>query len=289
MKNGIAVLIVLLVAINNNLNEYLTGAGYDATVIMLYNGSIAFAFTFILAKTQQASLKVANYRLLILRVIIDAVSIWCLLQSFKYLSASSVAIVQRMDIPFLILIAYLRGRVLNSLQFYFSIWTVIILFFFAFDAKFNNEDPIGFVYALAGVILFSLTLLIIRSQTTRESVHMLSMSYSFSGILGGLVFGLLAEQSFQVPVQDLPYFAATGAIQVFIVLLGVQLLKVYQAEMARLPYVLGAFATMLLEMVVEQKIFNFNQIGLSAIIIGLLITLCLNPSAPKPVSLRKGK
>ena len=283
MKKNLTVLIILLVALNNNLIEYLTGEGYSAALIIFYNGIIAFVITLLYGKFTGKSLKVVNWKFLVLRVLLDAMSIWCIFESFKYLSASSVAIVQRMDIPFLILLAYLRGRTLKSLQFYFSIWTIVILLFFAFDAKFNDEDPIGFVYALTGVVLFALTLLIIKSQTVKESVHVISLSYFFSGIVGGLAFGTLQGISFQVSGEGIYLLSAAAAIQIIIVIVGIQLLRLYKPEMARLPYILGAFATMILEMVVEQKLFNFNQIGLSLIIIGLLTTICLDPGPPRNI------
>lgn len=281
MRIPLAVLVVLLVAANNNLIEYLTGDGYPAAVIIFYVGIIAFVITYFFIRFRKRPIRVANPKRLLLRVILDAISIWCMFESFKYLSASSVSIVQRMDIPFLILIAFLRGRKLKSLQFYLSIWTIIILLFFAFDAKFNDEDPIGFVYALAGVILFSLSLLIIKGQTAKESVSTLSLSYFLSSILGGLVFGYAGSNSFQISNEGIALLGIAGIIQVVIVLAGIEFLRLFEAEMARLPYVLGAFATMILEMIVEHKFFNFNQIGLSVIIIGLLTTICLNPKSPR--------
>lgn len=283
MKKNLTVIIILLVALNNNLIEYLTGIGYSAALIIFYNGIIAFVITLIYGRLTGKSLKVVNAKFLVLRVLLDAISIWCIFESFNYLSASSVAIVQRMDIPFLILLAYLRGRALKSLQFYISIWTIVILLFFAFDAKFNDEDPVGFVYALTGVMLFALTLLIIKSQTARESVHVISLSYFFSGIVGGLGFGFLQDISFQVSGQGIYLLSAAAIIQIIIVIVGIQLLRLYKPEMARLPYILGAFATMILEMVVENKLFNFNQIGLSVIIIGLLTTICLDPDPPRNI------
>lgn len=281
MKIPSAALVILLVAVNNNLIEFLTGNGYPAATIIFYSGLVALVITYALARFRSKPLRVVNLKFLTIRVILDAISIWCMFESFKYLSASSVSIVQRMDIPFLILMAYLRGRKLKSLQFYLSIWTIVILLFFAFDAKFNDEDPIGFVYALAGVLLFSLSLLIIKSQTTRESVNTLSLSYFFSGILGGFVFGYFGNTSFDLNLEGAALLSLAGVIQVVIVLVGIELLRLFDAEMARLPYVLGAFATLILEMIIEHKFFNFNQIGLSVIIIGLLTTICLNPKPPK--------
>jgi hypothetical protein len=62
--------------------------------------------------------------------------------------------------------------------------------------------------------------------------------------------------------------------------MGINLLKNNTTEMARLPFVIGAFLTLLVEMLVEQKWFSVNQIGISILIVGIIATICLNPSTP---------
>lgn len=282
MKKSVAILIIVLLAVNNNLTEFLVSKGYTSSVIMLFKGSLACLVTIVLMIINREKPQIKNFNLLFVRVIMGAVSIWLFTESYEYLSAGSVALVQRMDIAFLVLLAYLSGRKLNSLQFYLSVWTIVILLFFAFDARFNDEDPIGFFYALSGVLVYSATILIIKSQTTSESKYTIALSFSFSSVLGGFIIGSINGEAFSLMTDvDISYFLGGAGIQVAMVFMSLGLLKDFKAEYARLPYVLGALATFILEMILEGKIFNFNQIGLTLIIIGLMLTICLNPPSPK--------
>ncbi|WP_422355225.1 hypothetical protein [Roseivirga pacifica] len=282
MRKSVALVIIILLATNNNLTEFLVSINYSAPVIMLYKGGLACLVITIIMVLKRERPKVKNSNLLFIRVILGAISIWLFTESYEYLSAGSVALVQRMDIAFLVLLAYLSGRKTSSLQFYLSVWTIIILLFFALDARFNDEDPIGFLYALSGVLVYSATILIIKSQTSSESKYTIALSFSFSSVLGGFVIGIINQETFALTSQlDLSYFLGGAGIQVAMVFLSLGLLKSFKAEYARLPYVLGALATFILEMIIEGKVFNFNQIGLTVIIVGLMLTICLNPNSPK--------
>jgi drug/metabolite transporter (DMT)-like permease len=285
LKNtAYTILAIFALAINNNLIEFLSGNGYQSSTIMIVRGTISFLITILIALILKKSVKPQNYKTQIIRIFIEGSSIWLLYESFKYLSAGSVSLVQRMDVPLLVLISHMKGIRKNGLQFYFSIWAILLLIFFVFDARFIDEEPVGFMYAFGSVVLLSTTFFIIKEQTAKESLFAISTTYSLSLIVVGVLSNLIKSDSLQIQTNHIWAFGLTGIFQVIIVLLALYFFKNNSSEKARLPFIIGALATLLLEMFAEQKIFNFNQIGLSTLITGIIVTICINPEPPNIIS-----
>lgn len=229
---------------------------------------------------KRAKIIPSNWNQQSLRLLVDGSSIWLLYQSFKYLSAASVSLIQRMDIPALIILSVLRKENKSSLQFWLSFWTILLIIFFVLDSKFIDEEPIGFVYAISSVILLATTFFLIKKQTTTESIYVLGNTFAIGLIFFGIIISIFNHSSFIIHVNHIWVFILTGIMQFMIVNTALKLFQWYTAERARLPFIIGVLVTMILEMIIEKKIFSFNQIGLTVLIAGIIITICLNPITP---------
>ena len=157
--------VILLVAADNNGIEALTDKGYSTGVIMLYRGLGALLVFLLFALYRKSDLKPKNWKPHIFRLIINGLSAWFLIYSFKFLSAGTVALFQRMDIPLLILIAVFSKNHRSSLQFYLSIWTIFIIIFFVLSANIIDEDPKGFLFIGASIVLSAISFFIIKKQS----------------------------------------------------------------------------------------------------------------------------
>ncbi len=282
-KNTISLCIICLVAINCNIVEYLVGKSYPSSVIMVYSGGIALTMNIIHAFIKKKRIFPKFWLPQLVRIVIDGASVWLFYESFKYLSASSVAIVQRMDIPLLVLISFYAGNSKSSLQYYLSFWSFLILAFFVADAKFIDEGIAGFFLSIGSVALRATTYFLIQKQTRYEDESVLNITYLFGILVAGLILNFSQQQPIVVAPADLPFFLV-GAVSLYIIVqLALKLFAWHPAERARLPFVLGAFATMIVEMIIENKFFSFTQIGLSVLITGIITTIALNPSPPKRV------
>lgn len=280
-KSIASIFIICLTAINYNLIEYLTEKNYPSSINMAYFGGVALLINIIYALTKKKRIHPKAWLPQLFRIIIDGVSVWLFYESFKYLSASSVAIMQRMDIPFLVLISFYAGHNKSSLQFYLSIWAILILLFFVSDATFIQEDITGFLLTISSVALRSTTYIIIKKQSNHEEKSVLNTTYLLGIFIIGILLSGYNHHSLIVKTGHLPIFIAGGITLFCIVQVALKLFSWYSAERARLPFVSGAFVTMIVEMIIEQKVFSFNQIGLSILITGIMITISLNPSTPK--------
>lgn len=283
IKKIISVCIICLVAINCNIVEYLVGKSYPSSLIMISSGGIALVINIIYAIIKKKRIFPKFWIPQLIRIVIDGASVWLFYESFKYLSASSVAIVQRMDIPLLVLISFYAGNSKSSLQYYLSFWSFLILAFFVADAKFIDEGIAGFFLSIGSVALRASTYFLIQKQVRYEDDSVLNITYLFGIFTAGLILYFYQQQSINIAPTDIPFFLV-GAVSLYIIVqLALKLFAWHPAERARLPFVLGAFATMILEMIIERKIFSFTQIGLSILITGIITTIAINPSPPKRV------
>ncbi len=283
MKVGrkISIILIVIISIGNILIEYLTNLEYTSSVIMFWNSGISFLFMLgfsIFIKKEKPVIN--NKKILIFRIFLNGLGMYLVIESFNYLAAGTVAMIQRIDIAILIIISSFVQRDKSSLQFYMSIWVIILVSFFIINANFIDEDILGFPYVLGGVIVATIGYLIMKKQTSIESNHSLGVYYSLGLMIWGGVFTYSTSQSFNINLIHIPLFILGGLVQFGIVKLILQLYKHFDVELARIPFVLAVIVTFILEMVIEQKMFSINQLLISILITGMICTICLNPKVP---------
>ncbi len=284
MKFLLFFLVIILVAADNNGIEALTDKGYSSGLILLYRGLGALLIFLLFALYRKSDLKPKKWKPHIFRLIINGLSGWFLIYSFKFLSAGTVALFQRMDIPLLILIAVFNKNHRSSLQFYLSIWTIFIIIFFVLSANIIDEDPAGFIYIGASIILSALSFFIIKKQTETEGGMSLGVLYLVGIVIWGLGITSYKGSGLSIATQDIWLFMLSGGLLALISICSIILFKRYNAEKVRLPFALGALATLGLEMILEHKVFTVSHIGLSVLLTGIMITICLNPTDPIKIS-----
>lgn len=272
---------MLIIAINGNSIEYLVEAGYPTSLIMVFRGGFAFVLCTGICLFTAQPLFPTKWKYQVVRLINNGISALLLFESYKFLSASSVGLISRVDVPFLILLYFFRGEQKSNLQLWLSLWTIAMIGFLILDARFIDEVPIGFLYALGSVVLVSVSYIMIKKSVETESAYVLSNVNSISYMAVGCFVMFSRHLSWHIGLKHLWIFAITGLMQFATFVIGVWLYKWYSAEKARFPFVIGAIATMGVEMIIEQKWFGLSQIGLSLLLTGMILTISLDPKAPK--------
>ena len=284
LKYLLFIAVILLVAADNNGIEALTDKGYSSGLILLYRGLGALLVFLAFALYRKSDLKPKKWKPHIFRLIINGLSGWFLIYSFKFLSAGTVALFQRMDIPLLILIAVFNKNHRSSLQFYLSIWTIFIIIFFVLSANIIDEDPTGFLFIGASIVLSALSFFIIKKQSEIEGGMSLGVLYLAGIVIWGFGIASYNGSGLAVNVEDMWLFILSGGLLALISICSIIMFKKYNAEKVRLPFAIGALATLGLEMIIEHKVFTVSHIGLSVLLTGIMITICLNPSDPIKIS-----
>ena len=272
--------IILSVTFYTYSVEALTDRGYSAPNIMTIRGALALLLGLIYSLIRREQLFPKKWKPQFARFFANGFASYLSIVSFIYLSASTVALLNRLDIPFLIFLSVFMGHKKSNLQFWLSIWTVLIITFLAIDARFIDEEVIGFVFAFGSVFLTSVGYLLVKQSSNHETPILICNVFSFSNLVIGIVILFYTGQYFKFSFSDLWIIIIGALSQLFMYALTVTLYRWFDIEKARIPFVIAALSIMLLEMIFEHKIFSISQIGLSLIITGLLVTIILNPQTP---------
>lgn len=281
MKLFTAIAVVLIVAINGNVIEYLVSYGYPTPLILVFAGALSFLINSAICIFKNQSILPKSWRLQGLRLINNGLSMFLILESYKYLSAGSVGLVQRTDIPFIIMLSFLYGEKRTSMQFWLSIWTVLMIIFLIIDARFINEEPLGFVFAFAGVMLLSLSYLLVKKSAFIESPYVIGNVNCLGYIAVGTALMFAKGSSWHIAFEHLWAFIILGILLTLIYIVAMPLYKWFTAERARFPFIIGALATIALEMIIENKWFMSSHIALVILISGMIATISLNANTPE--------
>lgn len=274
------VIVIIAVTFYTYSVEILTDKGYKASNIMVLRGSTALLLGILGGVLQKKRIIPYQWRPQIARFFLNGFSSFFAILSFTYLSASTVSLMNRLDIPALIIIATLLGQPKSNAQFWLSIWTIIIIVFMALDAKFIDEKPIGFVFAFLNVAIISIGYLLVQKSSQTENAYILNNVFSISNIVFGLSISFIVGNSIYLNPSDL-WVILLGAIgQLTIYTVAITLYSWFSVEGARFPYLLAALLITIVEMIYENKFFGISQLGLFLITTGILFTIILNPKTP---------
>ena len=276
----IPIAVVIIVSVNSNVTEYLSGQDYPAPLMLVFYGTISLILNCAVGIFRKEDIFPKKWKLQILRLLNNGFSMLLIYISYKYLSAGSVSLIQRTDIPFVIILSFFMGNKKNNLQFWLSLWVFFTIIFMVLDARLINEEPGGFGFAFAGVAMISVGYLIIQKTVAIETVYSLSNINSLGMILIGTITMFIKDYSWHINTADIWIFCLGGLMIFTIYIVAIPLYRWYPPERARFPYILGTIGTALIEMIVERKMYPVSQIALLLLISGMMITISLNPQTP---------
>ena len=91
--------------------EHLIENGYNSPSVLVYRGIITFLITLILSIKSGQVLIPSKLSLQTIRIIVSGLALLMIIQSYRYLEASTVFMIARLDIPFAVIIGFaLRKR-----------------------------------------------------------------------------------------------------------------------------------------------------------------------------------
>ena len=283
MKIVVPASVILLVAIIGNTIEFLTDKEYPSALILFWGGAISFLINgFFLLKKRHRFLP-QKPKLQIIRFFTTGISSFLIFESYKYLAAGSVSLVQRVDIPLIVLISMFSGEKRSSLQFWLSFWVLAMIGFLILDSRFIDEEPIGFLLVFTGVVMVSFSYLLVKRSAESENVYLISNVNSLAMMAVGSVVMSITKSSWYIQWPYIWLFGLIGVCFFLLYIVGIRLYKWYNTERARFPFIIGTLATMCLEMIIEHKLFSPSQIALTLLIAGMIATISLNASVPTSV------
>ncbi|WP_299888808.1 hypothetical protein [uncultured Lacinutrix sp.] len=281
IKSGVLLSVILSMSIYVYTIKEMSIRGYSTSENMIFRGVFCLSVGIIASKIKGYRLIPKNKKTQIFRFFASGFASYFFTASFAFLSASTIALLGRLDIPFLLILVTLFTNQSkdkkSSLQFWLSTWTILIISYITLSGNFSDEKPLGYIYAFTSVILIALGYLFMKNSAGKENIFVLSNVFSLSNLLFGLTLLFINGENIHFNFKDMWVFILYTLSQFGIYILSIQLYKWYNVERARLPYVFATFIIFSIEIILGKREFDFKQLILSIIITGMIITIIINP------------
>jgi len=174
--------------------------------------------------------------------------------AYQYISAGSVSTLQRLDIPLLTLIALFTGKS-NIKQTALSLIAFALVTILIILNKSTEETPIGYFLVLSGVVIIAINTLLQKKIAETENIETIMVVVSISSVFWG---GIRCWQTYSTfsNVTPILLLAIIGLSIINLVVFYIvnDLYKKHSLEFVRYPYLVAAFGTMVVEMIIAHKL-----------------------------------
>ncbi len=270
------IIIIVSAVILNISVEHLTDiGGYSSSTILFSRGVIAFFFTLFLSMRYRVSIIPLKYYFQLFRLVNSGISLLLIFQSFRYLEASSVSMVQRLDIPFAVLIGFITGQRKHDYRIGLSVFACCLVLSIFFFAKQIGEKPIGLIFAIIGVIQLSLAYLLAKKSTGEENNFVIVNTTNIGCIIVGLTSGVIFGNLTLIKPQDFGILYVASIFQFILHYLSCVLYRHHDVAIAQRPYLLSAFVILIVEQILDKRVFDLSHNGIIIFVIVIIYLVTL--------------
>jgi drug/metabolite transporter (DMT)-like permease len=274
-KYSAATVIVSAVLYNLTL-DHLMGRGYSSSSVLVYRGLFTMGITMLFARYSNQSVFPKNIHLNVVRLLNSGIGLMLTFEAYKRLTASTVAMVARLDIPVAVIIGYVAGKRARDFKVGLSVFAITLVLSILFFADFIHEQPMGLGLALIAVAMTSLSYLLIKRSTTDENNFTIVNITNIGCILVGMVGGAALGNLHMLQLRDLWLFLLTSLSQFALNYTMAVVYRKNEVERAQRPYLTGAIAVLFVEQVLEQRFFPALQIGIILSVVTVIYIITLN-------------
>lgn len=264
------VLLVLLITGIQLFVEELTEIGLLGTQILFWLS--CFNIVFVVAKNliSKSTFLPNDPKGQFFRFLFVGVSMICLFSSFEFISAASFSTLSRIDIPIIILITAISIKQ-SKKKIYLSVFVLFVVAFILYESQEVDEDFLGYMLVIFGVLGNVLNTLLKKRMSTTESLELIILVGSSSALVW--CFGWMQYKGvspFEIKQIYIFEIIALSIMNLILNYVLIHLFKRHSAEAVRFPYIIAAVLTMVLEMIIEQKFFSWILISTNLVLLSLI-------------------
>lgn len=264
------VLLVLLITGIQLFVEELTEIGLLGTQILFWLS--CFNIVFVVAKNliSKSTFLPNDPKWQFFRFLFVGVSMICLFSSFEFISAASFSTLSRIDIPIIILITAISIKQ-SKKKIYLSVFVLFVVAFILYESQEVDEDFLGYMLVIFGVLGNVLNTLLKKRMSTTESLELIILVGSSSALVW--CFGWMQYKGvspFEIKQIYIFEIIALSIMNLILNYVLIHLFKRHSAEAVRFPYIIAAVLTMVLEMIIEQKFFSWILISTNLVLLSLI-------------------
>lgn len=268
--------VVVAAAVAYNLAiEHLTDRGYSAAALLVYRGALGCVLLAAAARWQRVSAWPHASLTQLLRFLNSGLALLCAFEAFRRLAGVTVSVVQRLDIPFAVLMGVAAGQRPRDGKFWLSLLAIAMvgsLFFFAGNI---DEDPVGLALALVAVGQTAFAYLLGKKSVASENNLAIFNVTNLSCIGVGVVVCAVRGQISPLHATDLGLLGVSSLAQFVLIYTMAALFRHQDVTQAQRPYLLSSVLILGLEMLTEHKRFAFLHIGFVLALVTVLYFVTL--------------
>lgn len=275
---------LVLASASSIVLEYLIHTkGYPSYFVLFIRGIIGFIICSSIAKYKGLNALPKRWNLQGYRLINAGLILFLVFQSYKYLSATTVSLMQRLDIPFLIILScFLKDRK-SVVQIVLSVLAILSTCYFISSSLLTEEQEvknhiniIGFLLSGGSALLLAFSYILLKKTSTIDNAFVITNITCISTTVFGLVATLVNGYNWTIHLNDIWLFLLASGILVGSYYYSMKLYKQFTAEIAQLPSVLAVILTMGIEMIIKNKWFNPIEIIAITFLVILATFIALN-------------
>ncbi len=274
-------LLILLLVIMNISIEQLTNLKISGAEILFIRAVFNFGLAVLVAVKNRETIIPQKPKLQIGTFLLFGLGMLLNFSAYQYISAGSVSTLQRLDIPLLVLVSFLYSP-FNGRKGFLAVLSFLVVGLMIFYSRNAQENVLGYVLIIFSVIVLVINTLLQKKIAVKENIATIMAVVSLSSLFWGGIRCWQSGADFQkITPMILGIIFGLAVINLIIFYLVNELYKKYPAEFVRYPYLISAFAIMIVEMLIKQKwetpVVIFGNIAILIIITFLVGNKSKNP------------
>jgi drug/metabolite transporter (DMT)-like permease len=283
-------LIVVVAAVVYNLSlDHLLGSGYSSSSVLVYRGVITLLITVVFAFGARQSVLPGKLHLQVVRLLNSGIGLLAAFEAYKGLTASTVAMVSRMDIPIAVLMGFVAGKRKKDFRVGLSVFAICLVLSILFFSGTINEDRFSLVLAIVAVAMISVSYLLIKRSTRDENNFTIVNTTTIGCLIVGLISGVLRGNLGVLHLADLWVFFLASLSQFALNYTSAVVYRNKDVERAQRPYLAGALVVLVVEQLLAQRFFEPLLVAYILVVVSVIFVITLKrlPGRREVVILRQ--
>jgi hypothetical protein len=279
-----SLLFVFFQLVYNLALEDLATLNYPGSVTLAFVSAGFLAMVWLFAIVEQKTVLPQNYRPQVIRFLMIGIAAWFMTESYTYLHASSVSLIQRSEIPLIIIVAYLAGKRQADWQVKFAVWVIVAIIGFIIYSHRKSADAYGIGLAQMGVFCTIITFQLMQKSVNSESEYPSTTVSGISCIFYGLLFSGIGGKWQLIKPEHL-YIVAIAFVSLFAMYkCATVLYRTKSLEYARFPALIGSVLTLFAEQIHEKEVFAIDYTIIILIISAMVYWLLFRIKHSKEIT-----
>ena len=202
---------ILFTALHANMIEFLVDTKhYPSSVILMYRGLIGLVLCTAFAKIKKENAFPTKWNVQKYRLVNAGIIMLAVFESYKHLGATTISLMQRMDIPLIVLLAIFYKERRSTFQNIMSVVTILFTCGFVYfqiiteeqHHSFTTSDWDGFMLISFAALLLAINSRLVKKSVSTDNAFVITNITCISTSVMGFITSLATGKSFYINSND---------------------------------------------------------------------------------------